>query len=249
MNLLVVIVDLGMSNQLLTDQNPDFEMMRITEHEERKAHVESTVRKNRDSMLALLNHGLMCRNQLPTAQTNLVVEQLSDLVQLTGSHAGQQFDEHWTSWNHRLRRISQDDHNSWGGLIRRAIDKDGRYLQEAWGMSNHDDIVRRVIDENFGLAAAFGEWLHILVNTAFGTELQHKGEVIILDTIPGPQNPGHKEFYAYNLDNPETHHARPKTPILRPFHNLVLLSSPAREVPYLQKSLGTMMSEANAYGF
>ena len=133
--------------------------------------------------------------------------------------------------------------------MRRAIDKDGRYLKDAWGMTDKLQVVTRVVDENFGLTSAIGDNLHEMMNALFATDLQDKGEVVMLDSIPGPQNPGHKEFYAYNLDHPEEGIHRPKTPILRPFHNLVLLSDFAREVPYLGKSSDVMMREANTFGF
>ncbi|OGY21414.1 MAG: hypothetical protein A3A65_00065 [Candidatus Chisholmbacteria bacterium RIFCSPLOWO2_01_FULL_49_14] len=245
----LVLIDLGVSDQLLSDQNPDPAMAKLNSLQARRQYLQEMLNLNVSTMRSLLTHGLEQHGNSGSTLLDVSVEKLTNLVGRMRVNGNQNLLEYWNGWNHRLRGTLIDPESHWGGLMRRAIDKDGRYLKDAWGMTDKLQVVTRVVDENFGLTSAIGDNLHEMMNALFATDLQDKGEVVMLDSIPGPQNPGHKEFYAYNLDHPEEGIHRPKTPILRPFHNLVLLSDFAREVPYLGKSSDVMMREANTFGF
>ncbi len=245
-NLGIVLVDVGMSEQLFSPLNLDH---RGRSAEELKEHIRLTTCRNVETITNLLSHGLSQRSFNGDIPMSTKVVKLTDIVAHPESKVQVDgFYHHWDWWNSQLRGIMAEGDNRWAGLLRTTVEADGSWLQYAWGgYTTREEIIQRVVDENFGLVAATGDHLQDFSNTLFGTKLTHKGDVVMLDTIPGPLNPGHKEFYAYNLDYPDGG-SRPRTSILRPFHNLVLLSDGAVKVPYLGKSLETIADEASEYG-
>lgn len=249
---LIILVDYGMSKQLFSHLNPDSSGR--TE-EELREYIDQVVGDNVQTIRKLVTHGVASLNWEAENQPQIEVRRLTELVTQLRESLNFNFSDYWQSWNQLLRELygNNTQNNRWASLIREAIKRDGRYLQEAWGITDPEEIKQRVIEDNFGLTAAFADCLHSFHNIVFAAQphhpqLHHKGDVIILDTIPGPSNPGHKEFHAYNLYHTDGTR-RPPTPILRPFWNLVLLSHHAVEVPYLGKSLEKMRSEAEKFGF
>ncbi|MBI4136891.1 hypothetical protein HY469_02405 [Candidatus Roizmanbacteria bacterium] len=247
LNYLIVIVDLGMNAVISSDNNPDLVGLPA---DDRKARISSIVSENAQTAASLVAHGLSQQDMDPAITLNTAVHRLSSLVSPAHHSTNNGFVSLWNDWNGTLRGLIDKPNNRWGGLIREALEKDGRYFREAWGMETDEEILKWVVDCNFGLTAAVGDALPQFANSVYGhtTRVPNKGSVLLLDTIPGPHNPGHREFFAYNLDHPYGQE-RPRTPVVRPFHNLVLLSDPAREVPYLPKSLEEMQDEANQFGF
>lgn len=231
-NYLVVVVDYGMAETLFTQLNPDYG--RLPENVTIEQYIDNVLDDNTAQIKGLVTHGLA------DDQIKVTVARLSKLVN------GTDFDKHWQGWNQNLRVLQEVPNNRWGGLIRREIKKEGNYYRYAWGYTTDEQILERVVDQQYGLVATFGEWLHQLHNQVYGQNLPDKGSLLMLDTIPGPNNPAHSEFQAYNLPYPDGQ-KRAQTPILRPFHNLVLLSDPAVEVPYLNKPLGQISEEANLF--
>lgn len=232
-NHLIVLVDQGMADTLYTDLNPRVAQLdNISIGED----INETLDQNSQTIQALLNDSL---NPHPHIQT--IVKRLTQIV-------SKDFFTHWSFWNQQLRACILESNNRWAGRIRKDLTKDARYYKEVWGLNDQPTLEKRVIDQQYGLTAVIGDWLHLMHNSVFQQSLESKSDLILLDTIPGPDNPAHSEFIAYNADAPDGTF-RDKTPILRPFYNLVLLSDSAIEVPYLDKSLDDMQNEANELPF
>ncbi|PIU74758.1 MAG: hypothetical protein COS76_04400 [Candidatus Portnoybacteria bacterium CG06_land_8_20_14_3_00_39_12] len=231
-NYLVVLVDYGMAETLFGPLNPDY--YRLPQNKSIQQHIDETLENNVATIQTLINHGLA------NEQVKVTVAKLSQLV------SGTNFESDWSNWNQKLRSLLKTPNNHWGGLIRREIKKERRYYEYAWGLTTEEQLFQRVIDQQYGLVAIFADWLHQFHNSVYSQGLKDKGSLLLLDTIPGPDNPAHSEFQAYNLDYPDGTE-RVKTPILRPFHNLVLLSDPAVSAPYLNKSLEQIMAEVNEF--
>lgn len=233
-NYLVVLVDYGMAETLFSQLNPDCD--HLPPSKTIQQHIDETLEKNVATIQALITHDLS-ENKI-----NVTVSRLSKLV------ANTNFETEWQAWNQNLRSLLLTPNNRWAGSIRREVKKEGKYYRYAWGYTTDEQILQRIIDQQYGLVAVFADWLHQLHNFVYSQSLKDKGSLLMLDTIPGPNNPAHSEFQAYNLAYPDGQ-IRIPTPILRPFHNLVLLSDPAIEVPYLNKSLDQIVKEANNYDF
>lgn len=231
-NYLVVLVDYGMAETLFGPLNPDYH--RLPQNKSIQQHINETLENNVSSIQTLINNGLT------NDQVKVTVARLSQLVN------GTNFESDWLNWNQKLRSLLGTANNHWAGLIRKEIKKEGAYYRYAWGYTTDEQIQERVINQQYGLVAVFSEWLHRLHNQVYRQNLKDKDSLIMLDTIPGPNNPAHSEFQAYNLPYPDGQ-TRVPTPILRPFHNLVLLSDPAVSVPYLSKSMEQMIEEANEF--
>lgn len=233
-NHLIVLVDQGMAETLFTPLNPRTQELNGVPLAE---DIDQCLDQNTETIQKLLRHGLEAAGNSRQISTNVV-----RLTRL----ATKEFYDQWNNWNQLLRQsISQTNH-AWGGMIRRDLTKDARYYAETWGLETQEALYKRVIDQQYGLTAVIGDQLHLLHNSVFNQSLTSKSDLILLDAIPGPANPAHSEFIAYNLDRPGGG-GRLKTPILRPFYNLVLFSDPAIEPTYLNKSLEQMIEEANEF--
>lgn len=232
-NHLIVLVDLGMAETLFSDLNPKTAELSGTTIEE---DINLTLNSNAQTIQALIDHGLKQKNQ-PNVNTKVI-----RLTQI----APPEFYQHWDYWNQLLRESISKLNNPWGGMIRRDLEKDARYYAETWGLETQEALYKRVIDQQYGLTGVIGAWIHQFHNSIYCQGLENKSKLILLDTIPGPDNPAHTEFMAYNLDAP-VGYERQKTPILRPLYNLVLLSNPAIQPAYLNKSLDCMIEEANEF--
>lgn len=226
-NHLVVLIDLGMAETLFSPLNPRTMELAGASIE---ADIDETINDNAVTMQTLINSGLH------NDQVAVQVKRLTHLVP-------DDFYQEWDSWNQLLRQ-NLTQRNFLSGRINQDLVKDAAYYKYAWGLTSQEELYKRVIDQQYGLAAVIGDYLSYLYNLAFQGTLGSKADLIMLDPIPGPNNPAHGEFIAYNVDRPDGKN-RQKTPILRPFNNLVLLSDPAVEVPYLNKSLETIMTELN----
>ena len=233
LNYLVVLVDYGMAETLFGPLNLDYDL--LPQGTTIQQYIDEVLNENVAKVKYLINHGLNGNDKI-----QVTVSRLSKLA------ANTDFDNEWLAWNQKLRALLEVQNNQWAGLIRREVKKEGNYYRYAWGYTTDEQIQNRVIDQQYGLVATFGEWLHQLHNQVYSQNLQDKGSLIMLDTIPGPNNPAHSEFQAYNLPYPDGQ-KRALTPILRPFHNLVLLSDPAIEAPYLNKTLSQIKDEANLF--
>lgn len=241
----LIAVDIGMSQSLFTDANPDSEGRTP---QELQMYIESIVIDNVDTMTMLLNDGLEKQGLNTGVHFEAKVVRLSEIVENLEMSRGPNFMDAWSMWNSTLRSILDRQNDRWAGTLRRAVEQDGRYLRELWGFTEDEQVFQRVLDENFGLAAVIADFLHQFANEMFGLGLEHKGQIVMLDTIPGPGTPGYTEFGTYNWRHP-LGEVRPPTPILRPCHNQVLFSKVAVEVPFLPKPLETMIVEAETFGF
>jgi len=231
-NYLVVLVDYGMAETLFGPLNPDFN--RLPVGKSISQHIDEVLENNVSQIKTFIHHGVH------NDQIKITVARLSQLVN------GTDFDSDWLNWNQKLRSLLNTPNNRWAGAIRREIVKESKYYRYAWGYTTDEQILQRVVDQQYSLVAVFADWLHRLHNSVYSQSLKDKGSLLMLDTIPGPNNPAHSEFQAYNLPYPNGQ-TRVPTPILRPFHNLVLLSDPAVSVPYLYKSMEQMIEEANDF--
>lgn len=232
-NYLVVLVDYGMAETLFGPLNPDYD--RLLKGATIQQYIDEVLNQNVATVQSLINHGLNGNEKV-----SVTVSRLSKLAINTD------FDNLWHGWNQKLRALLGVPNNHWAGLIRREVKKENSYYRYAWGFTTEEQILQRVLDQQYGLVAAYGEWLPQLHNQVYSQNLPDKGSLLMLDTIPGPNNPAHSEFQAYNLPYPDGQR-RTQTPILRPFHNLVLLSDPAIEVPYLNKYLDQIKEEADLF--
>lgn len=244
-NYLLVAVDLGMSEQLYTALNPSVQFVPV---DELHAHIDNVANSNVATMAKLLNHGLQQQTINLGIPIQVKVLRLTTLVKSMKQMYGYDFISEWGRWNEALRRIVNTGNNRWGALIREAIRKDGCYLCEAWGYTTEDQVIERVVDENFGLTAAFAEAVHLFCACVYSCDIERRSQVVMLDTIPGPQNPGHKEFFAYNLAYPDGGE-RDVMGVLRPFHNLVLLSDIACKVPSLGIDPDLLIEQAEGFGY
>jgi len=231
---LVILVDLGMADPLFTDLNPRVD--ELPPDISLEDDIDQTLTRNTSTIHQLVTHGINAQDD----STSMITSKTIRLTQLVNAD----FIQAWEEWNQLLKNCLKLQNNTWAGHIRRNLKKDAVYYQYAWGIDSEETLQKRVIDQAYGLTAVIGDWLPFLHNQAFNLHLESKQDLVMLDTIPGPKNPAHTEFIAYNADYPNGDE-RHKTPILRPFHNLVLLSDPAIKVPYLEKNMDTMIEEAN----
>jgi hypothetical protein len=228
-NHLIILVDLGMAETLLSPLNPRVAELNGAGIQE---DIDQILNHNAQMMQRLIDSGSQ------NAQVVTRVKRLTHLIP-------DSFYSQWKTWNQVLRQ-NLDKNHFLSGKIRRDLEKDAAYYRYAWGLTSQEELYKRVIDQQYGLTGVIGDWLHIFYNQVFNGCLSSKADLIMLDTIPGPSNPAHGEFITYNADRPDGV-IRPKTPIIRPFHNLVLLSDPAVIPPYINKPINQLIEEANEF--
>lgn len=240
----IVLVDEGMGDQLFTDRNP---LAKGRNQDELRSHIDTIVEQNAADVATMIQHGLQQKTIDPRVTLDVSVIRLSELIRIMkGNDANLDFQDHWQRWTTILKELFSAPNNRWAGLMRDEMRKDRRYITEVWGKVTETQLEKRIIDQSFALVATVAEYLHHFHNNTYQGNLQNKDQVVLLDLIPGPRNPAHREFEGYNLPYTDGKN-RPQTPILRPFHNLALTSEPAVPVPYLGKDLDTLQEEANKY--
>lgn len=245
----IVLVDLGMADQLWGERAQVFHSL---SEGQIKLTLEKTVDDNVATLHSLVKTGLADRNLDPD-----IVRVVRLSAVLGGlNESGIDFEGVWNSITQAMHTMIEVPNNHVAGLLRQALKKDAAYLRYAWGMNDQDEIKTRVVDQTFALTAAIGYLLPEIEATVWDDAPVSRDQLVMLDTIPGPDNPGHTEFRMYNLPVPginrndmyDSKGDFRRVPILRPLANRVLFSQPAVESPLINKTLDQMADEAKKLG-
>lgn len=244
----IVLVDLGMADQLWGERAQEFHDL---DENQIKLTLKNTVSDNVATLHSLVKTGMADRNLDPD-----VVRVVRLSAVLGGlKESGIDLEGVWNSIAQAMHAMIEVPNNHVAGLLRQGLKKDAAYLRYAWGMNDQDEIKTRVVDQTFALTAAIGYLLPKIEATVWDDAPVSRDQLVMLDTIPGPDNPGHTEFRMYNLPVPgisendmyDSKGDFRKVPILRPLANRVLFSQPAVESPLINKTLGQMIKEANKF--
>ena len=246
----IVLVDLGMADQLWGEKAQGFHGL---DEGQIKLTLENTINDNVFTLHSLVKTGLADRNLDPDVVRVVRLSAVLDGLK----ESGVDFENFWDSIAQAMHSMIDVPHNHVAGLLRQALKKDAPYLRYAWGINNQDEIEKRVVDQTFALTAAIGYLLPEIEATVWGDTPVPRDKLIMLDTIPGPDNPGHTEFKMYNLTVPgiegrDLYNSLGNlrvVPILRPLANRVLFSQQAKEAPITGKTLEQMAREANSLGY